>query len=264
MPHRRLFALAATGLGAVLAACGGGGATDAPAAQTLADSRVVATALASEAQASITSAQRVPNSTSLVQWLGLTGGVFGSAAGGVIKPTLVCPLGGSLTVDLPSDLTSLKLGTPYAATFSNCVQQKGQVADGVVTVSFSGFSNGDNFAETATYNLRVSNTNGSTTTYAGTQSCAFVAGVGNCTFSDGPRTFDASFSNIGGTLNGSYSWGYGPDIRVDFAFSNWTPTGGSAVVTGPNKFRAVIVRDGANSFMVTINGGVPYKLVLPA
>jgi hypothetical protein len=269
MHQHRPFTFLAAGLFTLLTACGGGGgSTDTPNAQTLADNSVVATALAGEAQASIASAQRVPDATSLAQWLGLTGGVSGvsevfGAANDAIKPTLVCPLGGSLTLDLPTDLSSLKLGTPYTLTFNNCVQQKGQVTDGVVSVSFSSFSNKDNFSETATYNLRVVSTTGSSVSFVGTQSCVFTAGAGNCRFNDGLRSFDVSFSNVNGTLNGSYSWAYGSDTRVDFSFNNWTTTAGTIVVTGPNNFRAVVVRDGSNSFTVTINGGAPRKVVLP-
>jgi hypothetical protein len=264
--------LASAGLLALLAACGGGGGGgdaggntngDPVTPSALEDNNAVATTLAVEAQASISAARRVPDGKAASQLASFANGV---AAGTVTisngRLTLACALGGSVSADFPSNPSAIAVGTAYSISFNNCTQVAGQVTNGTLSLTFSSLNNANNFSESATYNITVTQA-GVSTAFTGSQACTVVAGVATCTYSDGARTFGGNFSQSGGALNGGYTWAFGTVANVNFEFSAWTASAGSVTVTGPNKFRAVVVRDGANSYTVTINGGVPRKVVLP-
>jgi hypothetical protein len=266
--------VAAAGLLTLLSSCGdgGGGNTgiDPAGPSALEDNNAVATALAVEAQASVAAARRVPDGSAAAQ---LSSFVNGVAAGTVTissgKLTLACALGGSIAADFPSNPAAVAVGTAYGISFNNCAQPTGVsgsaslVTNGSLSLTFSSLTNTNNFSASATYNITVTQTGGSSTGYVGNQLCSVVAGVATCTYSDGARTFSGSFSQAGGSLNGNYTWAYGTVPNVNFEFTNWTASGGGLVVTGPNKFRATVAHDGASSFTVTINGGVPRKVMVP-
>jgi hypothetical protein len=267
----RLAPVAAAAAVCALTACGGGGSGGAEppvTTNTLEDSSAVANALATEAHAAMASASRVPDTTAAAQVSALANAV---AAGQITvsagRLTVPCALGGSISADFPSNLGNIVVGTPYTLNFINCVQVAGQTANGVLSLSFVSLSNTNNFSETATFNVTVTQANGSSTTYSGKQSCTVVAGVADCSYSDGARSFAGNFSQKGGTLNGSYAWAYplsnGSAANVTFQFSNWTASAGSIEVDGPNKFRATVTRDGANSYTITIKGGAPRKVTVP-
>jgi hypothetical protein len=249
----------------LLSACGGGSGGDAGAdtggAQTLQDNDAVATALAVEAHASVRAASRVPDAMGSVQLAGLVNMLAGgtTVAGRI---TAACAAGGSISADLPSTLLGLVAGKTYSISFSNCQQIPGTVSNGQISLLFSSLSNSNNFSETATYNITVAQ-GGTTTTFAGNQACTVAAGAASCTFSDGPRSFAGNFSHSNGVLNGSYSWAFGSSSSVNFDFVNWSATGGSIDVSGTNRFRATVLRDGPNSYTITINGGVPRKVTVP-
>jgi hypothetical protein len=247
-------------------ACGGGSGNEAAAdnssAQSLQDNDAVATALAVEAQGSVRAASRVPAAMGTNQLTGLVNILAGgSTSAGRI--TANCAVAGSISADLPNALLGLSVGKTYTVAFSNCQQVAGTATDGQISLAFSNLSNSNNFSETATYNITVTQ-GGSSTTFAGTQACTVAAGVASCTFNDGPRSFGANFSNKDGVLNGNYSWTFSSTSSVSFDFSNWSNSGGSIAVSGPDKFRATVVRDGPNSYTITINGGAPRKVTVPA
>jgi hypothetical protein len=258
--------LTAVAVAALLTACGGGGGGSDPAAdnrpsQTLQDNDTVAMALATEAHASVRAAGRVPGEMGTAQLTGLVTTLGqGNNVGG--KLTVPCAVAGSISADFPAALSGLTTGKTYSVSFNSCEQVAGMVTSGQISLSFTSLVNSNNFVETATYNITVTQA-GSTTTYAGNQSCTVAAGVASCSFQDGQRSFGGSFSNRDGVLNGSYSWTYGSAQNINFDFSNWSNTGGSISVNGPDKFRATVTRDGPSSYTITINGGVPRKVTLP-
>jgi hypothetical protein len=263
MQHGRMT-LAFGAMTVLLAACGGGsgsGSAEAPAVQGLQDSDAVATALAAEAHGSVRTASRVPGPMGTAEVTGLVNVLAGgtTAAGRV---TAACAAGGSISADLPSTLLGLGAGKTYNISFANCQQMPGMVTNGQISLSFSSLTNSNNFSETATYNITVTQ-NGSSTAFAGNQACTVVGGVASCTFSEGPRNFGGNFSNKDGVLNGSYSWAFGTSSSVNFDFSNWSSTGGSIAVSGTDRFRATVVRDGPSSYTITINGGTPRKVTVP-
>ncbi len=249
---------------ALLTACGGGSSDAAPndaTSQALQDNEAVATALAVEAHASVRVASRVPDVMGTDQLTALVNILAGgSTSGGRI--TAACAAGGSISADLPSTLPGLAAGKTYSVSFNNCQQLPGMVTNGQISLSFSSLTNSNNFSQTASYNITVIQ-GGSSTTYAGNQACTVVAGVASCTFSDGPRSFGGNFSHKDGVLNGSYSWVFGSTSSVTFDFSGWSSNSGSINVSGSDRFRATVVRDGPNSYTITINGGAPRRVVVP-
>jgi hypothetical protein len=270
MMHCKVFA-AAVLLGC-FAACGGGSGSQSsgesgsdnatPSSRGLQDNLGVATALATEAHASIKAAGQVPEAMGTAQLTSLVNRV---GAGTLVdgKLTAACALGGSVSADFPVALTSWTTGKTYTLIFTNCEQMAGVVSNGLISLSFSSLVNSNNFVETATYSITVMQANGSITTYAGRQSCTAIAGAVSCSFSDGQRSFGANFSNASGTLNGSYGWTHGGGQNINFDFSNWSTSGGTLNVNGPDKFRATVVRDGPNSYTITINGGAPRPVTVP-
>jgi hypothetical protein len=249
----------------LLTACGGGSGGDSASGnttpQSLQDNDAVATALAVEAHASVRAASRVPDAMGTDQITGLVN-ILAAGSTSAGRVTAPCAAGGSISADLPSTLLGLAAGKTYSITFNNCQQIVGMVTNGQISLTFSSLTNSKNFSETATYNITVTQ-GGSSTTYAGNQACTVAAGVASCTFSDGPRSFGGNFSHKDGVLNGSYSWAFGNTSSVTFDFSGWSSNGGSIAVSGSDKFRATVVRDGPNSYTITINGGAPRKVTVP-
>jgi hypothetical protein len=263
--HLGLAALSTAALLSLLTACGGGSGGDSATAnstpQSLQDNEVVATALAAEAHGSVRAASRVPGAMGTDQLAGLVN-ILASGSTSAGRITANCAVAGSISADLPSTLLGLSAGKAYTVTFNNCQQVAGMTTNGQISLSFSSLTNSNNFSETATYNITVTQ-GGSTTTYAGNQACTVVAGVPSCTFNDGPRSFGGNFSNKDGVLNGNYSWTFSSASNVSFDFNNWSNSGGSIAVSGPDKFRASVVRDGPSSYTITINGGAPRKVTVP-
>jgi hypothetical protein len=249
----------------LLTACGGGSGGDAASnnstAQTLQDNDAVATALAAEAHASVRAGSRVPDAMGTDQITGLVS-VLATGSTSAGRVTAPCAAGGSISADLPTTLLGLAAGKTYSITFNNCQQIVGMATNGQISLSFSSLTNSKNFNETATYNITVTQAGGSTT-YAGNQACSVVAGVANCTFNEGPRSFGGNFSHKDGVLNGTYSWAFGSNSSVTFDLSNWSASGGSINVSGTDKFRATVTRDGPSSYTITINGGAPRKVTVP-
>lgn len=243
-----------------LVACGGGGG-DSPAPSNgggnngggsstpvtlgtpsapLTASNSTATDLTTEAKAAIEAAvgrSQLPTGVNLT-------GVPGGAA-----VTINCSAGGSFTYDYPSTIAS---GTTYSYTYNNCSYGGGYVYNGSYVLRYDSFVSASNFAWTATYDLRLTGPNNFSYHYTSNQTCSYVNGAASCLVRDNGRTFSADFTYANGVINGTYQWTWGTRGTVTYRFINWGATSGRIEVTGSNGTSAVIVRNSANSFTVTI------------
>ncbi len=223
--------------------------TVAAAAQSL-DSQAAATDLATQANTAIAAAQAKALAPGGVNLLG-------ALPTGVVTTT-TCPDGGNYSVDLPS---SLDAGTTYSFTYNNCSYLTGYVFNGSYVIAYSSFTNASNYAWTITYNLSYVGPDYNYA-YHGTQSCSFNGTAYSCTYDDGVHDFNSDFTYTGGVINGSYSWTYSSYGSFTYTFDHWGDTSGRVTVTGPNGFSALIVRNSATSFTVTITNGSTYTVTI--
>ena len=244
---------------AALAACGGGGGDSAAplspvTAAGLGDNVTTATTLATETRRA----------------LGVSQGVAGlpvPSARTVLSAVLngntsvACPFGGNWTHDVPP----LPLpGVPYHLTFAQCAFVDQQAYQGNYTVSYTGFTSLDGVQWSGSFNFTLTAPGQAARVLVGTHACSTQNNTVACTVNDGERLYSGSFSYGGDRIQGSYTWrlgdGTGTDLTLDY--TNWTAQGGTATVTGPAGFSATVLRVGANTFTVTIKGGLPYTITL--
>lgn len=244
---------------AMLAACGGGSSDPAPAGSSgptpgaaptavIVDSSAAATALAAEANAAADAARKA----SLAQGIG---NPF-ALPGGVVT-TFDCPAGGTISYDVPN---AVGPSTHIVVSFNSCSFAAGSTASGSVSIQIVSFVDQSNLSFSTTYNVTVSGTEN--LTLSGSQTCSIVADAITCSFSEGGRTFEGSFTYANGVANGSYQWTFPNAGTVKFTFVNWTDTSGTINVVGANGTTATIVRTGAATFTVTINGATPRVITL--
>lgn len=241
---------------AALAACGGGGDSSAPAVAEplLGDNTTTATRLATETRRALSVSQGVA---------GLPVPSAGAVLSAVLtgNTTVACPFGGSWSHNVPP----LPLpGVTYQLSFAQCAFVDQQAYQGNYTVSYSNFTSLDAVRWAGNFNLAFTAPGQPLRQLVGTHECATQSNTVACTVNDGERVYSGSFSYAGDRIQGSYSWrfGTGADTELTLNYANWTAAGGTATVTGPGGFSATVVRTGANSFSVSIKGGVPYSITL--
>jgi hypothetical protein len=243
---------------AMLGGCGGGSGDPAGAGNSnpipgaaptaaIVDSGPTATALATEASAAADAARKA----SLAQGIG---NPFALPGGVVTK--FNCPVG-DITYDVPS---AVGVGTTITVMFNACSFTAGSSLSGSVLITIVNFTDQSNLSFSTTYDVTLSGVEN--LTLSGSQTCSIVADVIGCSFSEGGRTFESSFTYDNGVANGTYQWAFPNAGTVKFTFVNWTDTSGTIQVVGANGTTATIVRTGATTFTVTINGGTPRFVTL--
>lgn len=259
----RIAAFAAfTALAAMagLTSCGGGsGSTlEAAAAPTaLADNSATATTLATETRRALALSQSVAG-------LPLPGARSVLSAVLTSTTTVACAFGGSWTHDVPP----LPLpATDYHVAFQQCAFADQQPYQGTYTVRYSSFTSLDSVNWSGSFNLSLAVPGQPVQQLVGTHECTTQNSTVNCTVHDGQRSYSGSLNYGAGHLQGSYVWHLGQSTGntptdLTLNYSNWTTVGGTATVTGPAGFSATVLRTGANSFTVTIQGGQPYSITL--
>lgn len=214
-----------------------------------ADNQETAEALANEAYDALAAADRRSVVPSGVQ---ITGGL---PTGVLVNNE--CPAGGSFSFDLPNSIIA---GTSWGVEYNACAFAAGYQLNGSYVITYSAFTDLANFGWLAQYSMTYTGPN-LNYSISGTQTCRFSAGLADCTFSDGTRTFGNGFSYGLGTINGSYQWRHPRGATLSFSFSNWRATSGSLGVSGSNGFTASILRTAVNTFSITINGG-PARVII--
>lgn len=252
-----LSALAASA--ALLAACGGG--SDDPAPAPPAASPTPAPPVASPPPASATATQANANRLAQEAYDAIRAAEAQQALprlpGGVLVET-ACTNGGSFSYDFPSTFGA---GTRYTLSYNNCSYAPGYLYNGTYEIVYSNFTSPTNYSFSVNYNLRFTGP-GIDYAYTGSQTCT-AAGTGlSCTYSDGRRSFDGSFSYTGGTVSGSYSFSDTSLGTLTYTFSGFTATSGTVSVSGSDGFSATITRTGANTFSVVINGSSPFSVTI--
>ena len=253
----KVWALGAL-VAAALAACGGGGGgggggTLPPAgggggnpvtlgtpSAPLANSAATANDLTAEAKAAIEAAANARDLPGGLNLIGVPGGAV---------VTTNCPGGGSFTYDFPNTITN---GTTYSFTYNNCSYGGGYVYNGSYVVRYDNFLSGTSYTWTASYDLTYTGPNNFYYRYTSNQTCTYSNNNLSCLVRDNGRTFSSDFSYSAGVLNGTYQWSYGSYGTVSYRFIDWGATSGRIEVTGANGYSAVIVRNSATSFTVTI------------
>jgi hypothetical protein len=172
-----------------------------------------------------------------------------------VSATISCSLfasggSGSITYDISG--TAITTGTAISYTYNAC-SYSGYTFNGAVNIVYDRYVSPSDFAFTISYtNFTASGPGVASQSVSGKSSCSVAAGVSSCYYNDGTRGWSSTMSySASGTVNGSYAVNYG-NGSVQVTYANFGATGGTATITGANGSKAVVTRNSATSFTVTI------------
>jgi hypothetical protein len=157
---------------------------------------------------------------------------------------------GSITYDISG--TAVAAGTSISYTYNAC-SYSGYTFNGSVSLVYDRYVGPTDFAYTVTYtNFTVAGVGVGSQSVSGKSSCSFSGGTASCYYNDGSRGWSSTMSySSTGVVNGSYAVNYG-NGSVQVTYANFGATGGTATITGANGSKAVVTRNSATSFTVTI------------
>lgn len=172
-----------------------------------------------------------------------------------VAATLSCSLlasggTGSITYDISG--TAVTAGTSVSFTYNAC-SYSGYTFNGSVSIVYDRYVSPTDLSFTISYtNFTASGPGVPSQSISGRSSCNVAAGVSSCYYNDGTRGWSSTMSySASGTVNGTYAVNYG-NGSVQVTYVNFGATGGTATITGANGSKAVITRNSATSFTVTI------------
>jgi hypothetical protein len=172
-----------------------------------------------------------------------------------VSATLSCSLlasGGTGTITYDISGTAVTAGTSVSFTYNAC-SYSGYTFNGSVSIVYDRYTSPTDMSFTISYtNFTASGPGVPSQSISGRSSCNVAAGVSSCYYNDGTRGWSSTMSySASGTVNGSYAVNYG-NGSVQVTYVNFGATGGTATITGANGSKAVITRNSATSFTVTI------------
>jgi hypothetical protein len=229
-------------------------ATAAPTAK-LASTQVEATALAAEANAGLSASASASVGVALAK-------AFSPAAGlpNAIIETHQCSAdaagaSGTIVLDAPgvaSADAAPSVGSVLNINFNACGSPSTGYINGAIKLTFTRYVSENDMAFTENIqNLVITGNAAGSFTVNASVSCDVASGAVTCNYNDGARGWGGSTAYAGGILNGTYAGNYGSGI-VSVTYKNFGATSGTATVTGANGSKAVITRNSASSFTVSI------------